>query len=124
VLYFLPGSVDYTRYPFYYNRLKDLGLVTVWEQYALYGSVGGFLKGSFRPIRKHYFFDKWLKEQDQGLKIIWGARSGLTTLELEAGEEYLKELQRVPRRLAVIPLSFFVLESVLTGFRKYARATA
>jgi hypothetical protein len=97
-----------------------MGLQTPWEQYTLYGAIGTFLYGSYAPFRKAHFLHKWLHESDPCLKDIWAARANLSAAEQNGGERYLQELKRVPRRYAFIPLSFLVVEGVLTGYRKFS----
>jgi len=112
------ADYDYTRFPFYFDALKRVGLQTPYEQYTLYISFGVFLYGAYTPFRKAVFLNKWLHETDPSLKDIWAARANLSLAEQNGGERYLQELKRVPKRYAVLPLSFLLIEGIRSGYRK------
>jgi len=76
--------------------------------------------GAYNPIRKAIFLNKWLHEKDAALKDIWVARANLTLAEQKGGERYLTELRKVPRRYAILPVSFLIIEGIRVGYRKLA----
>eukprot|EP01031_Cornospumella_fuschlensis_P029885 gene29885-36082_t len=112
------GDGNYSNFPLYFDLLRKMGLETPYEQYILYVSCGAFLYGAYTPMRKAFFLNRWLHETDPSLKDIWAARVNLSTAEQRGGERYLQELKRVPKRYAVIPLSFLLIESFRIGYRK------
>jgi len=112
------ADYDYKKFPFYFDALKRVGLQTPYEQYTLYISFGVFLYGAYTPFRKAVFLNKWLHETDPSLKDIWAARANLSLAEQNGGERYLQELKRVPKRYAVLPLSFLLIEGIRSGYRK------
>ena len=109
---------DYKKFPLYFDVLKRVGMQTPYEQYTLYVSFGAFVYGAYSPIRKAFFLNRWLHEADPSLKDIWAARANLSVAEQKGGERYLEELKRVPKRYAVLPLSFLLFEGIRSGYRK------
>jgi hypothetical protein len=105
---------DYKRFPLYFDVLKKVGMCTPYEQYTLYICVGCAFYASYSPARKAFFLNKWLHETDESLKDIWAARGNLTISEQKGGMRYVQELKRVPRRYALLPVSFLLIE----GYRK------
>ena len=91
---------------------------TPYEQYTLYVSVGAFLYGAYSPIRKAFFLDRWLRETDPSLKVIWAARANLSIAEQKGGVQYLQELKKVPKRYAILPLSFLLIEGIRFGYHQ------
>lgn len=70
---------------------------------------------SWTPVRKAIFLSRYLHETDPSHKKIWAARANLSQVELDGGHEYLKELKKSPRRCALVPLTFVLVE----GYRKW-----
>jgi hypothetical protein len=99
-----------------------MGLHTPFEQYGLYASVAIFLKCSYVPARKAFFWKKMLNETDPHLQCIYEARSGLSEVELKGGLPFLRELERAPRRFALVPLTYCVFEAVHVLYRNLSEA--
>lgn len=119
---FISGStasqdVDHKTFPLYIDILHKVGLETPYEQYTLYGTLGAFVYGTYTPMRKAFYLNKWLHESDESLKDIWAARVNLSAAEQKGGERYLQELRKVPQRFAVLPLSFLLIEGIRVGYR-------
>ena len=74
--------------------------------------------GSYKPLRKAYFLNKWLHETDESLKDIWAGRVNLSATEQKAGKRLLEELKRVPLRLSAIPVAFLIIEGSRIVWRK------
>ena len=100
------------RFPFQSNFLFNLGLNTPYEQYALYGSIGVATFGSFRPLKKHYYLNKYLNTQDSRLKLSYAFIGGLQQYEINAGYIALDAYRQTTRRLIAIPIAFVALESM------------
>jgi hypothetical protein len=109
---------EYKNFALYFDVLKKLGMQTPYEQYTLYATVGAFLYGSYSPIRKAFFLEKWLHETDPSLKDIWLARANLSLVEEKGGMRYVQELKKVPKRYAILPLSFLLIEGIRSGYRQ------
>ena len=110
--------VDYSKFPYYSNRLKSIGLTTPYEQYGLYATTIVPAFAVFYPIRQAYYLNKYLHENDPHYKVIWAAKSKLTSFELGAGEKYLKDLRKTSKRYACVPLTFILFEGIRIGYRK------
>ena len=110
-------GTDYSKYPFFRESLQKIGLSTPWEQYTLYGTVIGATFASIQPFRKAYYLDKWLNETREEYKIIWQHKGKLKEIDLKAGKIYLEFLRQSPRRYALVPFSFCVLEAAKEGYK-------
>ena len=111
-------DVNYSKYPFFYKPLKDIGLSTPLEQYTLYGTVGTALLASLQPLRKGYYLNKWLNETDDVLKTIWAGKGKLLDSEMQAGKAYLAILRQYPRRWSLLPITFLVFEGARFGYKR------
>mmetsp|Transcript_34300 Transcript_34300/g.47131 ORF Transcript_34300/g.47131 Transcript_34300/m.47131 type:complete len:136 (-) Transcript_34300:145-552(-) len=78
---------EFRNYPLYSQFLRQGGLLTPVEQYSLYGSFAVAIYGSYKPLRKAYFLNKWLHETDELLKVIWAGRVNLSETEQKAGKK-------------------------------------
>lgn len=105
-------AYDYKGFPLYFDVLKKAGLHSPYEQYGLYLTVGGAVYASWTPVRKAIFLSRYLHETDEAYKDI---RANLSSSELKAGQRYLAELKKIPKRDAMVPLTFLLVE----GYRKW-----
>eukprot|EP00455_Lapot_gusevi_P017340 TRINITY_DN1922_c0_g1_i1.p1 TRINITY_DN1922_c0_g1~~TRINITY_DN1922_c0_g1_i1.p1 ORF type:complete len:107 (-),score=0.95 TRINITY_DN1922_c0_g1_i1:61-381(-) len=100
-----------------------MGLTTPDEQYCLYMSVGVALIASRKPFMRAYWMNKYLHATDVDAKDIYAARGRFSQAELnyaeKRGEQYLKELRSVPRRWALLPLSFVIVESARIAYKRF-----
>jgi hypothetical protein len=62
-------------------------------------------------LRKGYYLNKYLNETDKGNKLIYAYKGGLSQIELDAGYRMLEDFRRTPRRLAMLPITFIVIET-------------
>jgi hypothetical protein len=113
--------LDYSKYPFLLKPLRVIGFTTPWEQYAFYGSFGTAVFASFQPLRKGYYLNKWMNEQDEILKVIWAGKGKLLDSEMQAGKAYLTILRQTPRTWALLPISFCLFEGLKLGYRKFLK---
>eukprot|EP00597_Dinobryon_sp_UTEXLB2267_P007098 CAMPEP_0170084740 /NCGR_PEP_ID=MMETSP0019_2-20121128/19839_1 /TAXON_ID=98059 /ORGANISM="Dinobryon sp., Strain UTEXLB2267" /LENGTH=162 /DNA_ID=CAMNT_0010300935 /DNA_START=32 /DNA_END=520 /DNA_ORIENTATION=+ len=102
-----PGT-SFSSFPFTSTYLAYIGMDKPVDQYALYGTSLLFIGGSFKPLRKAYYLNKYIHEEDTILKAIWALRGPFTQLELDGGDALLKQYKRVPRNLSALPVSFIV----------------
>jgi hypothetical protein len=102
-------------FPFQNTSLTKLGLTTPWEQYALYGSVAYSTMQSIPAMRKAYFLNKYVHETNLEFKKMWGGRANFSTAELEAAPLFLKHYKSLPRKWALLPLSFVAIEVTKLG---------
>eukprot|EP00455_Lapot_gusevi_P017342 TRINITY_DN1922_c0_g1_i5.p1 TRINITY_DN1922_c0_g1~~TRINITY_DN1922_c0_g1_i5.p1 ORF type:complete len:180 (-),score=18.63 TRINITY_DN1922_c0_g1_i5:61-600(-) len=116
-------GVANSSWPFYSSKLEMMGLTTPDEQYCLYMSVGVALIASRKPFMRAYWMNKYLHATDVGAKIIYAGRGRFSQAELnyaeKRGEQYLKELRSVPRRWALLPLSFVIVESARIAYKRF-----
>ena len=82
------------------------------DQYALYGTSLIFIGGSIKPLRKAYYLNKYIHEEDKILKAIWALRGPFTQVELDGGDALLKLYKRAPRNLSALPVSFIAYVAV------------
>jgi hypothetical protein len=111
-------EVNYAKYPFFYQPLREIGLSTPWEQYTLYGTVTTALLASLQPLRKGYYLNKWLNESDGVLKTIWAGKGKLLDSEMQAGKAYLAILRQTPRRWSLLPITFCLFEGARFGYKQ------
>lgn len=113
---------DYSKFPFISPKLEKIGLSTPAEQYFFYGSVFVFLAASRKPFMKALWMDKYLNTTDASLKKMYAGRGNISTVELEAGAEYLQEMRRIPRRWAIIPVGFVIVQSARIALRSFSKS--
>lgn len=87
-----------------------LGLKTPEEQYGLYFSFGFPVARSIRPLIKYHYLSQYLHAKEEGMKLIYAFKGGLSDTELRAGEYMLKDFRSTPRKLALLPCAFVLLE--------------
>jgi hypothetical protein len=78
--------------------------------------------GSVMPLRKYYFLSKYLAEVNEGPKLVYAFKGGLTQIELNAGSYMLEEFRKTPRRLALLPVGFIVVEFFKTVYNKFKKS--
>ena len=91
---------------------------TPWEQYTLYGTVIWATFASVQSLHKAYCLDKWMNETREDYKILWQIKGKLRDrFELKASKLFLELLRHSPRRCALVPFSFCVLEAAKEGYK-------
>eukprot|EP00597_Dinobryon_sp_UTEXLB2267_P016764 CAMPEP_0201092244 /NCGR_PEP_ID=MMETSP0812-20130820/824_1 /ASSEMBLY_ACC=CAM_ASM_000668 /TAXON_ID=98059 /ORGANISM="Dinobryon sp., Strain UTEXLB2267" /LENGTH=132 /DNA_ID=CAMNT_0047343729 /DNA_START=18 /DNA_END=413 /DNA_ORIENTATION=+ len=85
---------ELARYPFQSQWLVKLGLNSPAEQYGLYFSFGVAMAGSIRPLIKYHYLSRYLHTKEEGTKLIYAFKGGLSQIELNAGEFMLKEFPK------------------------------
>ncbi len=80
------------------------------EQFGFYASIAVSIYGSYTPIRKAYFLNKYIHAKEPDVKLMYAGRMPFTQHELDAAELYIKEFNKVPRRYSLIPIGFLVFE--------------
>ena len=72
--------------------------------------------GSIRPLRRAYYINKYVHETDAEKKLYIAVNGRLTESEKQISATYLRHYRAVPKRLALIPAMFFLIESSRVGF--------
>jgi hypothetical protein len=72
-------------------------------------------------LRKYYYLNRYLHESDEGLKLTYAFKGGLTDSELKAGNFFLEEYRRTPRRLAILPVAFIAFEAAKFAYNKFSQ---
>jgi hypothetical protein len=101
--------------------LDGMGMTTQAEQYGLYLSLVFPVIGSFLPLRKAYYINKYVNEIDPEMKIMIAGRANLSESEKLASTAFLKNYKAVPRRLVGIPAIFILFELVKSGYSKFKK---
>ena len=101
-----------TEIPFfgYSSRLAQIGLREQSDQWGFYFTTAVFMSQSLQPMRKAYWLQKYIHETDPDHKIAYASRGNLSTADMNASQVFLKHYRAVPRRWAVLPLTFAVFE--------------
>jgi hypothetical protein len=103
----------------YESKMLDrMGMTTQVEQYGLYASLVIPVIGSFLPLRKAYYINKYVNEIDAEMKIMIAGKANLSESEKLASTAFLKNYKAVPRRLLLAFLLLLFCLSLLS------RATA
>lgn len=105
-------------WPYFSSKLESFGLTIPQEQYALYGTTLFAIGASRKPFMQAYWMNKYLRETDESVKMIYAFRGKFSHVELNGGEAYLKELRRVPHRWALLPLSFIIVEGTRIAYKR------
>ncbi len=69
-------------------------------------------------MRRAYYLNQWIHATDPELKKMIAGYVNLTASHKEAAELWLTHYRKVPRNLAIIPLSFILIEIARAGYVK------
>jgi hypothetical protein len=106
-------------FPFQNRFLTRIGLVSPYEQYAFYGSIGLTVFGSLQPLRKAYWINRWIHETNPEYKIMIAGRANLSQAERDAAKLFLQHYSSVPKKLALVPIVFITFEFIRSLFKKH-----
>ena len=107
IIYFITGM---STFPFYSRFLSSIGMVEQYQQYGLYGTTLLAVSQSIQPMKKAFWLHKYVHEKDESMRKIWAGRGNLSTSEKEVSELLLIHYKNVPRRWAMLPITFVVFE--------------
>jgi hypothetical protein len=77
-----------------------------------------FAGGSAFAMRRAFYLNKWVHATDPDVKQMIAGFVNLTASQKDAAQLWLQHYKSVPKRLAYIPLTFIVIETMRAGYAK------